>query len=79
MADAVEPGILKTFTELGGKFSLEPKVVTWLTSKQGLGARTLDDFLFSCDDAKDVKSLHAKPSQRMNTWQLVASAKHGMR
>ena len=57
MAEAIDPGVLKAFAELGEKFNLEPKVVTWLTSEKGLGARTLDDFLFSCDGPKDVKKL----------------------
>ena len=67
MAEAIDPGILKAFTELGEKFNLEPKVVTWLTSDKGLGARTLDDFLFSCDDAKDVKKLarEAEPENEL--------------
>ena len=53
----------KVFADVGAKFNLEDKVTTWLTSPEGLGAHTLDDFLYSCADDKDVRKLaqHAEP------------------
>ena len=70
MAEAVGPATVKVSAELGEKFNLEPKVATWLTSAKGLGARTLDDFLFSCDDPKDVKKL-AREAEPENEFMAV--------
>ena len=81
MAEAIDPGVLKAFTELGEKFNLEPKVVTWLTSDKGLGARTLDDFLFSCDDPKDVKKLarEAEPENEFMAVSRLRQAWHALK
>ena len=81
MAEAIDPATLKVFAELGEKFNLEPKVVTWLTAEKGLGARTLDDFLFSCDDPKDVKKLarEAEPENELMAVSRLRQAWHALK
>ena len=80
MAEAIDPTTLKVFAELGEKFNLEDKVVTWLTSEKGLGARTLDDFLFSCDDPKEVKRMarEAEPENELMAVNRVRQAWHAL-
>ena len=81
MAGAIDPATLKVFAELGKKFDLEDKVVTWLTSKSGLGARTLDDFLFSCHDSKELKSLarEADPENELMAVSRLRQAWHALK
>ena len=47
----------------------------------GLGARTLDDFLFSCDDPKDVKKLarEAEPENEFMAVNRLRQAWHALK
>ena len=81
MAEAVDPATLKIFADLGKQFDLEDKVVTWLTSRTGLGARTLDDFVFSCDNPKEVKALarEASPENELMAVSRLRQAWHALK
>ena len=81
MAEAVDPATLKIFADLGKQFDLEDKVVSWLTSRTGLGARTLDDFVFSCDNAKEVKALarEASPENELMAVSRLRQAWHALK
>ena len=81
MAEAVDPATLKIFADLGKQFDLEDKVVTWLTSRTGLGARTLDDFVFSCADPKEVKALarEASPENELMAVSRLRQAWHALK
>ena len=51
-----------------------------MTRGKGLGARTLDDFLFSCDDPKDVKKLarEAEPENELMAVSRLRQAWHAL-
>ena len=51
---------------LGDEFEIDPKVTAWLTSPDGLAAKTLDDLLYACSE-DNVESLidAAKPTNKL--------------
>ena len=47
----------QAFEELENKFSLDPLITKWILSDSGLGATTVDDFLFSATKQEDLASV----------------------
>ena len=58
--------VVDPFKNLGDEFELGPKVMSWLTSPDGLAAKKLDDLLYACnEDGIDKLIDAAKPTNKL--------------
>ena len=60
--DMADQTAVELFGELGNELDIDPKVTSWLTSPDGLAAKSLDDLLYACnEDGIDKLIEAAKP------------------
>ena len=57
MAPAVPRTPAEIFAEVASRFEIDDKVRDWLTSPEGLGAKSLEDFLFAASTPADLEKL----------------------
>ena len=49
--------VKQAFEELENKFGLDPLITKWILSDSGLGATSVEDFLFSATKQEDLASV----------------------
>ena len=72
-----------SFEKLGDEFEIGPKVTSWLTSPDGLAAKTLDDLLCACNgdgidsliDAAEPKNKLLAVSRLRQAWRSLKRAR----
>ena len=58
--------VIDLLKNLGDEFEIDPKVTSWLTSPDGLAAKSIDDLLHACiEDGVENLIDAAKPTNKL--------------
>ena len=68
---------VELFTKLGEKVDIDPNTTSWLTSPDGLAAKTFDDLLYACKEDGIDKLVEAAISWQTCCSQVAACVRPG--
>ena len=78
--DMAHQNVIDLFKKLGDDFEIDPKVTSWLTSPDGLAARTYDDLLYACsEDGVESPIDAAKPTNKLLAVSRLWQAWHSLK